>query len=88
MWQSAADAGLEYSSTDRSFIHTAKRFEPFHLHGDVQRRIQDGFVGMEIRNRRATKHGCMVRKFHLNKDGNVGQARLLIQSNATCLCFP
>ena len=37
--------------------------------------FQDGFVGMEIRNRRATKHGCMVRKFHLNKDGNVGQAQ-------------
>ena len=37
--------------------------------------FQDGFVGMEIRNRRATKHGCMVRKFHLSKDGNVGQAQ-------------
>ena len=37
--------------------------------------FEDGFIGMEIRNRRAVKNGAMVRKFHLNKDGRIGQAQ-------------
>ena len=36
--------------------------------------FEDGFIGMEIRNRRAVKNGAMVRKFHLNKDGRIGQS--------------